>query len=532
MKEYITLKLDNDMIVFNYETISNEVIKLVDKNSFFEDTLFYTLKYFKKNINNICKQFTNIKTMYVKRLVTFKYVKDMMNVLKIENLKLDFRSTISLNDYELFLELDSLKQIDCYYMPKFIKNKFESKGVTVNSYNRNKISDRFMLQVDAFDYETLYYIKNLCIKEDYPNLLSDIKEFLRINYNLKAIHIYIFSKEKIEGIVDLVKNDEARNVMVFLHQAYDYDNFISNNFEWLRNLNEKCKSDYTCEFKIIYSNSFLRKNLFKQLTFNNLKLITVFGVYVSLVSIIIVKSYQFVEKASIDEVRNNIINNSYAASDTEDTTIIEDADIAEPAVSNDKTTKKEVKSKYTFKNAINELLKTNNETVGFLKVNNTNINYPVVQHSDNSYYLNHDFYKKKKVMGWVFLDYRNSHDSFDSNNVIYGHNMPNKTMFGSLSKVMTSSWRKNKNNLIISYDTVEKSNKFKIFSIYKIDYTTDYLKTKFSSKEEFDSFVKMIRNRSTLKSNEKVEYGDKILTLSTCADKGKKRLVVHAVLMD
>ena len=89
-----------------------------------------------------------------------------------------------------------------------------------------------------------------------------------------------------------------------------------------------------------------------------------------------------------------------------------------------------------------------------------------------------------------------------------------------------------KNNLIISYDTVEKSNKFKIFSIYKIDYTTDYLKTKFSSKEEFDSFVKMIRNRSTLKSNEKVEYGDKILTLSTCADKGKKRLVVHAVLMD
>ena len=208
------------------------------------------------------------------------------------------------------------------------------------------------------------------------------------------------------------------------------------------------------------------------------------------------------------------------------------ADIAEPAVSNDKTTKKEVKSKYTFKNAINELLKTNNETVGFLKVNNTNINYPVVQHSDNSYYLNHDFYKKKKVMGWVFLDYRNSHDSFDSNNVIYGHNMPNKTMFGSLSKVMTPSWRKKKNNLIISYDTVEKSNKFKIFSIYKIDYTTDYLKTKFSSKEEFDSFVKMIRNRSTLKSNEKVEYGDKILTLSTCADKGKKRLVVHAVLMD
>ena len=88
MKEYITLRLDNDIIIFNYETISDTELKYVNKNSFFEDTLFYTLKYFKKNINNICKQFTNIKTMYVKRLVTFKYVRDMMNALKIENLKL------------------------------------------------------------------------------------------------------------------------------------------------------------------------------------------------------------------------------------------------------------------------------------------------------------------------------------------------------------------------------------------------------------------------------------------------------------
>ena len=126
---------------------------------------------------------------------------------------------------------------------------------------------------------------------------------------------------------------------------------------------------------------------------------------------------------------------------------------------------KQVKDKYTFDKVFSKLKKINNETVGYLAVNGTNISYPLVQHSDNSYYLNHDFYKKKKVMGWVFLDYRNSHDSFDSNNVIYGHNMPNKTMFGSLSKVMTSSWRKKKNNLIISYDTVDKSNKFKIFSI-------------------------------------------------------------------
>ena len=61
----------------------------------------------------------------VKRLITFKYIRDIMFDLRIENLKLDFRSTISLEDYELFLGLDSLNRIDCYYMPKFIKEKFE-----------------------------------------------------------------------------------------------------------------------------------------------------------------------------------------------------------------------------------------------------------------------------------------------------------------------------------------------------------------------------------------------------------------------
>ena len=56
--------------------------------------------------------------------------------------------------------------------------------------------------------------------------------------------------------------------------------------EWLRELSDKCKKDYTCEFRIIYANQFLRNNLFKQLTFNNLKLISVLCVYVCVVSLI------------------------------------------------------------------------------------------------------------------------------------------------------------------------------------------------------------------------------------------------------
>ena len=164
-------------------------------------------------------------------------------------------------------------------------------------------------------------------------------------------------------------------------------------------------------------------------------------------------------------------------------------------------------------------------------VNGTNINYPIVQHNDNSYYLKRDIYKKKSSMGWVYLDYRNSKNEFDSNNIIYGHSMLNGTMFGTLKNVLTSNFRKNSDNMIISYDTPNGQYKFKIFSGYRVEYTTDYLKTDFESKKEFDSFVKLIRGRSTFKTNDKVVYGDKILTLSTCAGNGKKRLVVHAVLI-
>ena len=69
------------------------------------------------------------------------------------------------------------------------------------------------------------------------------------------------TNENIEKIHNLVKNDESRNVIVFLHQEYDSSNFITNNFTWLKDLSDKCRNEYTCEFRIVYSHSFLKNNL-------------------------------------------------------------------------------------------------------------------------------------------------------------------------------------------------------------------------------------------------------------------------------
>ena len=121
---------------------------------------------------------------------------------------------------------------------------------TFSGDETNEISDKFLDQQDAFENDTLYYKNVIKIKENYPNLIEDLTEFLKINYNLRAIHLYVYSKELIESIVDLVKNDESRNVIIFLHQGYDSEDFISSNFMWLKELSDKCKEDYTCEFRI------------------------------------------------------------------------------------------------------------------------------------------------------------------------------------------------------------------------------------------------------------------------------------------
>ena len=502
MKEYVILNVINNIIVFDYRTISEEEKVFVNKDSFYKDSLYYDLKHYKRHEKKILQMLvekfnSSINTMKIRRLVTFKYPYKIVNKLKIQNLVLDFLSTIDLQDYKMFLDASTLKNVYCYYMPKGMRNSYSAKGINVYMSSLKEITSKFLDQQDAFENDTLYYKNVIKIKDNYPELIDDLTEFLKINYNLKAIHLYVYSKDIIEKIVDLVKNDESRNVIIFFHQGYDSEDFITNNFEWLKKLSEKCKEDYTCEFRIIYANQFLKNNLFKQLTFNNLKLISVLCIYVCIVSLIIVKSYDYIEQISVDQLKSQLIgeaNSTEEEDEDEDFTYYEELPDAEVEP---EETKEETKNKYSFANSMSSLKKVNNEVKGYLTVKGTDIAYPVVQHSDNNYYLNHDIYKRKTYVGWIFFDYRNNTKGFDFNNIIYGHNMPNGSMFGTLKKTLNASWKKNEENLVISLDKENGSFKFKVFSIYKVDYTTDYLKVKFNSDEEKEEFIKMIRGRSS-----------------------------------
>jgi len=173
----------------------------------------------------------------------------------------------------------------------------------------------------------------------------------------------------------------------------------------------------------------------------------------------------------------------------------------------------------------------NQETVGWIQIKGTNINYPIVQHKDNSYYLNHDFYQKKSSVGWIFADYRNDLNTLNNNTIIYGHNLINRTMFGDIPTFLKKTWLDNPNKPYIKLSTKNHNSIWQIFSIYKIKPTVDYLQAKFNSIENYNNFINMIKNRSIKDFKVEILPTDKIITLSTCDDTGNYRVVVHAKLI-
>lgn len=180
---------------------------------------------------------------------------------------------------------------------------------------------------------------------------------------------------------------------------------------------------------------------------------------------------------------------------------------------------------------LNYFKKINSETVAWLSVDGTNINYPIVKHSDNQYYLNHSFNNNYKGSGWVFMDYRNDSKLTDDNTIFYGHNLYNKTAFGSLSNIFTEDWINDSKKIIIVI-TEKKKYIYKIFSAYIIEPEAYYLQNKFLNKDNYRSFLDTLISRNTININETVSENDKIITLSTCSDDNKGRKVIHAKLVN
>lgn len=174
------------------------------------------------------------------------------------------------------------------------------------------------------------------------------------------------------------------------------------------------------------------------------------------------------------------------------------------------------------------LKKINPDTKGWIKVNGVGIDLPVVQSTDNSYYLKHSFDKSYNVCGWIFADYRNNLDATDRNTIIYGHNRRDGTMFSPMANILESDWYDNDENRYITFLTEEGESTYEVFSIYQVKAEDFYIQTNFPTDEKYQEFLDVIKSRSVKKYDTNLTTNDKILTISTCGKENEYRVVLHA----
>lgn len=168
----------------------------------------------------------------------------------------------------------------------------------------------------------------------------------------------------------------------------------------------------------------------------------------------------------------------------------------------------------------------NSDVIGWIQIPGTKINYPIVQGSDNEYYLTHTFSGEENSSGAIFMD-AEIRDGFDDKNpIIHGHNLKSGAMFSRLNRYSRKSfWDANRYIYITTPDGLAI---YQVFSAYTADPDADIYWYGFGSNEEFQEYLDRILSYSIFDAGISVTKEDRIVTLSTCTNDTTQRFVVHA----
>lgn len=181
-----------------------------------------------------------------------------------------------------------------------------------------------------------------------------------------------------------------------------------------------------------------------------------------------------------------------------------------------------------------KLEKANPDIYAWISIPSANVDYPILQsETDNSYYLDHTVNGQKSAYGSIYTENYNNKDFSDFNTLIYGHNMKNGTMFGSLKKFRDSTFF-NENRYITVY-TKSRILKYEIFAAYTWDNNHILLSRNFENEYNRKVYIEEIfavRDMNSQISKEiEVTENDRIITLSTCMNDKSKRFLVSGVLV-
>ena len=215
------------------------------------------------------------------------------------------------------------------------------------------------------------------------------------------------------------------------------------------------------------------------------------------------------------------------------------ADLVEAAVQTDSATEPTEQIPYSEEKMLlpelAELYQQNGDLVGWISIADTNINYPVMQSvNEPNFYLKHGFDKEYSDYGCPYVQEDCDVQEPSDNLVIYGHHMSNGSMFAHLEKFKSKDfWSEHR---MITFNTLTDKQEYEIVAVFRtVVYTDSPEAFKFyrfidaESANEFDDFIAKCKELSFYDTGVTAEYGDKLITLSTCEySRNNSRLVVVA----
>ena len=509
----IVIQIQDNTLYFAYKRNSLIREDLMNTNIISDSEIVFSDDYILENKKIVIPFFKELCSMNHINTLTFQnasialFMLSLFKNITIQKVSIKNKECIPYSLCEVIVK-NSIKELDCYEVANFMLDYLDKHHVLVTTHSEVFYISNFMQNNSLTDYAKMFYKKEIKLQ---TNLTDEDKEdfesFLKINKYLKRVLIYKYNRMDLEFLLEILLAYRVKNVSIGICENINNEE----EFHYLKNLNKKYKSK-KLYINLVYSDEYIKSNLMKQISLNTLKVCGVILVVLLLgtVGYVMTSNYLAMREVSsiseavqkkMDEQKNS--DNSNIEEKTEEGLII--------------------KNKY-----IASLLEINKDVVGYLKVNNTNIDYPVVQYTDNDYYLKKNFYGEDDKNGWVYMDFRNSDKFLNDNTIIYGHNMYySGVMFGTLHRALNSSWYTNKDNLIISFNTMYETMNWQIFSIYTIRKTSDYLRVSFDTLEDKQDYIEKVKERSITNFDVSVTSDDYLLTLSTCTG-DNERLVIHA----
>ena len=189
-------------------------------------------------------------------------------------------------------------------------------------------------------------------------------------------------------------------------------------------------------------------------------------------------------------------------------------------------------------NKVIDLQKENTDVKGWIKINDTNINYPLLQGTDNDYYLNRNYQKEYSSYGSIFIDKDANLDDINSNVIIYGHSMNDKEMFQNLLNYANKEYYDS--HKIIEIYTNNEARKYEIVTVFKsrVFYQDEqnvfryYYCHDLSSEEKYNDYVNNCKNLELYDTGIDAHFGEQLITLITCEyseDNGRMVVVAKRV---